>query len=128
MNSFDQLLQRKCQLLGAIKNLANTCTSHLRIKTVHRIRRLQQQYFIAIVNIGVDQNLNGLISPVGKNEVVRFDAEECAQLLLNFAVLGIDSQAGFRQILAQIFEYLRRSANRVLVEIETQFVRAASDE
>src|ERR1019366_9928753 len=121
-NGIQNLFQWKCQLLRAIWNLADYGAGHFRIEAIHGIRRAQQQNFVAIVDVGVDQHLNSFVGTVGKREVVWLYGEKVRQFLFHFVIFRIHGQAGFSQVFTKIFDHLWRSADGVLVEIEPQFI------
>ncbi len=88
----EQLFEREGELLRAIRDLADVCASHFGVETVHGVGRREEDYVVAIVNVSVDQDLDGFVGAVGEEEVLGLYAEEWAKLALDFAVFGIDGE------------------------------------
>ena len=81
-------------------------------------------YFIVIVNVGVDQNLNGFVGAVGKKKLVRRRLKNAASAGFDLGVFGINREAVRDEARAGTRLH-GRAADCVLVEIESQFSRAA---
>ncbi len=87
--------------MAAIGDLANVGAGDVGIKAIHRVRGVQQQHFVAVIDIGVDQNLNSFVGAVGENEILGIDAEEFTQFALDVAVFGIDGEPFGGEMFAQ---------------------------
>ena len=75
-------------------DFANRGAGDFGIEAVHGVGGPQQQHFVAVIDVGVDEDLNGFVGAVGEDELVRRDAEEIGDRGFGFAVFGIDGEGG----------------------------------
>ena len=71
----EQLLQRKIHRRLLVVDLADRRAGHLGVEAVHGVGGLQQQHFLAVIDVGVDEHLDGFVGAVGEDELFGRDAE-----------------------------------------------------
>ena len=69
--------ERKIHRGAFVIDLAHLRAGHLRVEAIHGVGGAQQQHFLAIVHVGVDEDLDGFVGAVGEDELVRRHVEEC---------------------------------------------------
>ena len=67
---------------------------HFGIEAVHGVRGLEDEHFLAVIDVGVDEDLNGFVGAVGEDELVGRDAEVVGDGFFGGGVLGIDGEVG----------------------------------
>ena len=82
--------------VSGILDLADCCAGDLGVEAVHRVGGLEQHYFVAVVDVGVDQKLNRFVGAVGERELVGGDWKNAASSRERVGVLGIDRKRGWR--------------------------------
>ena len=121
-----QALERKFEV-GRLKvDLANGGSRHFGVETVHRVGRPQEHHFVVVVDVGVDQDLDGFVGAVGQQDLRRFDGEVRSQRFAHAAVVRVDGHERFGDVVAQELGDARRTADGVLVEVHAQFVQASA--
>ena len=63
------------------------------VEAVHGVGRPEDEHFLAVVDVGVEEDLDGLVGAVGEDELLGRDVEIGGDGLLGFAVFGIDGEA-----------------------------------
>ncbi len=66
----EHLLQRKFHARRRVCDLADLRARHLGVEAVHGVGGLQQQHFLPVVHIGVDEDLDGFVGAVGEDELL----------------------------------------------------------
>ena len=82
------------------------------------------QHFVAIVDKGIDEQMNGFIGAVGQSQLVNADAKMARQIFERVFVFGIDAEIGCGEIALDEIDDMRRRADGVLIEIEPQLIAA----
>ena len=64
-----------------VGDLDDLRAGHLGIEAVHRVGRLEDQHFLAVVHVGVDEDLDGFVGAVGEARTARARRGSSAQRL-----------------------------------------------
>jgi hypothetical protein len=72
----EQRFERKLQTRRRRNRLRDPRAGHFGVEAVHGVGRPQQQHFLAVVHVGVDEDLDGFVGAVGEDELLGRDAEE----------------------------------------------------
>ncbi len=80
----------------------------------------------AVVEEGVDQQLNGFVGAVGERELIFLDAEECGEVVQRGGVFGIDGEVIGSEILRRALDDASGAADGVFIEVETQLAFASA--
>ena len=118
-------LEREFQARRRVRDLGDLRARHLRIEAVHGVGRLEQEHFLAVVHVGVDEHLDGFVGAVGEGELLRLYVEVRGDGLFGRAIFGIDRQLRGVETFLQSGDHVRRAAHGVLIEIEAELVGAA---
>ena len=122
----EQLFEREIQVGLRIVDFANLRAGHFGVEAVHGVGRAEEQHFLAVVDVGVDEDLDGFVGAVGEERTASGRrGSSAAMASLGFAVFGVDGEAARRRAASLSDSMtLRRAADGVLVEIEAQFAGA----
>ena len=119
-------VERERECSGNVVDLFDVRARDFRVEPVHRVGGTQDDDFVVVIDISVDQDLNGFVGAVGEEQFVWGDLEERGQRWLYARVFGIDAQLLFAELALQKVDHARGTADGVLVEVEAQFARAAA--
>ncbi len=94
------------------------------VDLVHRISGYGQQEFVAVVEEGFEEHVDGFIHAVGERDLDGREAEVSGNDGFDGFALGIAGEGAGRDF-AEDFSHARRAGQGVLVEVEAEGVAAA---
>ena len=108
-------------------DLADLGAGHLGIEAVHGVGRPQEHDLLAVVDVGVDEDLDGFVGAVGEDELLGRDAEVIARSPASpRRTRGRRRARPASRPSLQRGDHVRGAADRVLVEVEAQLAGAAA--
>ena len=110
----------------AVGDFADRGASDFGVELVHGVGRFQDQDVVIVVDIGIDEDLDGFVSAVREGEFVFADAEEGGQFAASGAVFRVDGEVVFDEVFDEELGDFLRTADGVFVEIEPEFVASAA--
>ena len=125
-DGIEDLLERKFHLRLRVGDLRDLGAGHFGIEAVHGVGGLEDEHFLAVVDVGVDEDLDGFVGAVGEAELVGRDVEVARDGFLGGGVLGVDGEPGRGEVVLERGDDLGRTADGVLVEIQAEFVGATA--
>ena len=73
-------LQREIHAGLRVIDLVDDRAGHFGVEAVHGVGRLEQQDFLAVIHVGIDEDLDGLVGAVGEEELLGRDVEVLAAM------------------------------------------------
>ena len=90
----EDFLQRKLHRGLRVGDFDDLGAGHLGVEAVHGVGGLEDEDFLAVIDVGVDEDLDGFVGAVGEDELVGRDVEVAGDGLLGGGVFGIDGEVG----------------------------------
>ena len=113
----EELVEGKLEVAFAIIDLPDSRPGQLGVEAVHGVGRPQQNCLAAIVEIGIDQDLDGFIGAVGDQQLTGLDVKELLERRPHVCVVRIDGEALSAQLLLEEVDDSGGGTDCVLVEV-----------
>ena len=97
-DAVEQRVQRKLHVRLRVRNGDDVRAGHFGVKAVHRVGGSQHQHLLIVIDVSVDEDLDGFVGSVGEDEVVGLYSEIARDRFLGGTVLGIDREIGGRYL------------------------------
>ena len=80
-----------------VRDLHDLGAGHFGVEAVHGVGGLEDEDFLAVVDVGIDEDLDGFVGAVGEDELIGSHAEVVRDGLLGGRVFGIDGERRRRE-------------------------------